>query len=147
MQSGGLATRTENQKQISKTRHSTKSNLKRKYALLFRVHVSFASNKPLARFNETMHCREMQSGGLKTGTERRKKTSKTQYNTQSATKFEHECTPVCCIHVGFGCNQQLTRFAMIVKCLSAMQSGELATRTENQKQISKTMQHTISNKF
>jgi hypothetical protein len=87
MQCGGLATRTENQIRFSKTRHSTKSNLKRKSALLCRVHVSFAGNKPLTRFNATMQCREMQSGGFKTGTERRKQTSKTQNSTKISNKF------------------------------------------------------------
>jgi hypothetical protein len=143
MQSGGLETRAENQKHISKTGTGSQSNFKKhEDALLCCIHVGFGCNQPPARFNDTMQCREMQSGGLITGTESRKQTSKTQHNTKSVNKIEHKCTPVCCIHVSFGCNQQLALFIKITTYCSTMQSGQLATRTENQKRISKTQYKT-----
>jgi len=80
---------------------------------------------------------ENQSGVLITGTKNQRQISKTKYKTKSATNFKHKCAPVCRIHVGFGINQQLTRFSETTVC-SFHQRGPIATRTENQKQISKT---------
>jgi hypothetical protein len=72
---------------------------------------------------------------------------KHNYNTKSARNFEHKCALFCRIHVSFACNQQLESCRVTV-IGSAMQSGALVTRTENQKQTSKTqLQHKISNKF
>jgi hypothetical protein len=90
----------------------------------------------------------MQNGALNTRTENQKQYIKKQnYNTESAANFEHKCAPVRRIHVSFACNQQLANCRATVQG-SEMQSGPLATRTENQKQISKTqLQHRISRKF
>ena len=72
---------------------------------------------------------------------------KTKYNKNSVTNFEHECAPVLRIHVSFGWNQQLASCRVTIQG-SAMQSGALATRTENQKKISKNKtQQKFSNKF
>ncbi len=77
----------------------------------------------------------------------RRKYRKTKHNKNSVTMFEHECTPVCRIHVSFRWNQQLASCRVTIHC-SFMQSGALATRTENKKKISvnKTQQK-FSNKF
>jgi hypothetical protein len=57
--------------------------------------------------------------------------------------FEHECAPVCRIHVSFG-NQQLAS-CRVTFFGSEMQSGALETRTENQKQRSKTQYKSATN--
>jgi hypothetical protein len=59
------------------------------------------------------------------------------------TDFEHKCSHVCRIHNSFACNQQLAYFRVTTRG-SAMQSGELATRTENQMHTSKTKHNTKS---
>ena len=72
---------------------------------------------------------------------------KTKHNKNSVTNFQHECAPVCRIHVSFRWNQQLAscRVTMIG---SVMQSGALDTRTENQMKISENKtQQKFSNKF
>ena len=77
----------------------------------------------------------------------RRKYRKTKHNKNSATNFEHECAPVCRIHVSFGWNQQLASCRVTIPG-SPMQSGALHTRTENQKKISKNKtQQKFSNKF
>jgi hypothetical protein len=53
---------------------------------------------------------------------------KTKHNKNSETNFEHECEPVCRIHVSFGRNQQLASCRVTIQ-RSAMQSGLLGTRT------------------
>ena len=65
----------------------------------------------------------------------RKKYRKTKHNKNSVTNFEHECALHLRIHVSFGRNQQLSS-CRVTSCDSEMQSGLLATRTENQKKIS-----------
>ena len=77
----------------------------------------------------------------------RRKWRKTKHKKNSVTNFEHECTPFCRIHVSFGWNQQLASCRVTV-CGSAMQSGALPTRTENQIKMSKNkIQQKFSNKF
>ncbi len=72
---------------------------------------------------------------------------KTKHNKNSATNFQHECALVCRIHVSFGWNQQPASCRATIHG-SAMQSGALVTRTENQKKISKNKtQQKFSNNF
>jgi hypothetical protein len=81
MQSGDFATRTENQKQISKIKYNTKSVTKFEHecAHVLCIHVSFVCNQQLA------HCRAafcattgsaMHSGFLEPRTESQKRISK-----------------------------------------------------------------------
>jgi hypothetical protein len=90
----------------------------------------------------------MQSGALETRTQNQKWISKAQHSKTSAKKFKYKCALVCRIHVSFGINQQLTCLC-VTSTGSLMQSGASATRTENQKWISKTQytqnQQQISN--
>jgi hypothetical protein len=77
----------------------------------------------------------MQSGASPTRTGTQKQISTTQYNTQPVTNFQNKCLPINCIHVSFGCNQQLAHCRATIPG-SVMQSGGLATETENQKHTS-----------
>ena len=116
MQSGGLATRYENQKQISKTQHNKKqaTNFKHKYAPISCIHVSFGINQQLAYFHVTNRGSEMQSGVLTTRTENQKQIS-TQSNTKQTTIFKLKYAPVCRIHISFGINHQLARFHVTIR--------------------------------
>ena len=77
----------------------------------------------------------------------RRKYRKTKHNKNSVTNFEHECAQVCRIHVSFGWNQQLASCRVTIFG-SEMQSGALATKTENQMEISKNKtQQKFRNKF
>jgi hypothetical protein len=69
-----------------------------------------------------------------------------QYNTKSVANSKYKCAPVLCIHVSVVCNQQLAycRVTFTTFTGSEMQSGAFATRTENQKQTSKTQHNTKS---
>jgi hypothetical protein len=71
-----------------------------------------------------------------------------KYNTKPAKKIKHKCAPVCRIHVSFSINQQLARFGVTIFCVtvkgSEMQSGALASRMKNQKQLSKPQYNKIS---
>jgi hypothetical protein len=80
----------------------------------------------------------MQSGLQVTRTENQKQSQKTKYNTKSAANSKNKCALVRRIHVSFACNQQLA----YCRVTSVMQSGALETRTENQKQCSKTKYNT-----
>ena len=72
---------------------------------------------------------------------------KTKHKKNSATNFQHECAPVCRIHVSFRWNQQLASCRVTIKG-SVMQSGALDTRTENKKKISTSKtQQKFRNKF
>jgi hypothetical protein len=73
----------------------------------------------------------------------RSKVKKTKYNTKSAANSKCKCAPDLCIHVSFACNQQLAHCRETTSG-SEMQSGKLVTRTENQKQSSKTEHNTKS---
>ena len=77
----------------------------------------------------------------------RRKYRKTKHNKNSVTNLEHECAPVCRIHVSFGWNQQLASCRVTFQG-SVMQSGAFDTRTENQMKISKNKtQQKFSNKL
>ncbi len=77
----------------------------------------------------------------------RSKYRKTKHNKNSVTNFQHECALVCRIHVSFRWNQQLASCRVTITG-SAMQSGALATRTENQMKTSKNKTHQkFSSKF
>jgi hypothetical protein len=134
----GADTRPENQKQISKTQHNTKSlaNFKYKCAPVSCIYVSIAFNQQLARLCVTMNDSEMQSGTSVTGTENQKRISKTQHNAKPVKKFKDEGAHACRIHVSFGFDQQQARLCVTING-SEMQSSPLVTRTENQKRISK----------
>ena len=73
----------------------------------------------------------------------RSKVKNTKYNTKSAANSKCQCAPDLCIHVSFACNQQLAHCRETTSG-SEMQSGKLVTRTENQKQSSKTEHNTKS---
>ncbi len=76
-------------------------------------------------------------------TEIRSEFQKHNHNTKSETNFKHKCAPVLCIHVSVVSYQQLASGRVTIQG-SAMQSGALFTRTENQNRISKTqLQHKI----
>jgi hypothetical protein len=77
----------------------------------------------------------MQSGASPTTTETQKKISTTLHNTQPVTNIQNKCLPINCIHVSFGCNQKLAHCRATITG-SVMQSGGLATETENQKHTS-----------
>ena len=149
MQSGASVTRTQNQRQNSKTQRNTTSstNVKHECAPVCRIHVSIGVNKQLeslAGFQDFKAIRNvMQSGALVATTENQKRISKTQSRTTSLTHLKDKCTPVCRIHISFGVNQQLACFNVITSG-SDMQSHDLVARTKNQKQISKTQCNTTS---
>jgi hypothetical protein len=86
---------------------------------------------------------DKQSGVLVSRTKNQMQISKLHYNTKSATNFKHQCALVCRVNVGFGINQQLTRLCVTTRG-SVMQSGAVATRTENRMQISKIQCNTKS---
>jgi hypothetical protein len=90
MQSGALATRTEDQKRMSKTNHNTKSaaNFNHKCALVCCIHVSIACNQQLASCPATIHGSPMQSNALATGTENQKQRSITQLQYIISNKFQ-----------------------------------------------------------
>jgi hypothetical protein len=148
MQSGGLVTKRDNQKRISKTKHITKSvtDFKHKCAPVCRIHVSFPCNKQLTHFSGNITGSFMQSGALKTRAKNQKRIKNTEHNTKSVKKFKHEYQPVCRIHVSFPCNQQLACFRATITG-SDMQSGAKATKAKNKKRIENRAQHKISNKF
>ncbi len=128
-------------------KHITKSasNFKHECALVSRIHVSFGINQQLTSCRVTITRSVMQSGAMATRTEHQKQSSKTQYNSKSASNYKHECAPVYRIHISFGINQQLASCRVTITG-SNKQSGAMATRTEHQKQSSKT-QHKISIKL
>ena len=110
---------TQNQKQIQ--------NIK--------THLSFASTSALpaissshtaVRPSQAARCRAVH---WSLEQKIRRKYRKTKHNKNSATNFEHECAPVCRIHVSFACNQQLACCRETITG-SEMQSGALATRTK-----------------
>jgi hypothetical protein len=90
MQSGALATRTENRSQNSKTQHNTKSvaNHEHKCAPILCIHVSFACNQQLAYCRATMTGCLMQRGAVFTRTENQKQTSKHNTTQNSEQDFE-----------------------------------------------------------
>ncbi len=126
--------RSKIQKQNS-TQHSV-ANFEHKCAPVLCIYVSFACNQQLAHCRVTIRGSPMQSGATVTRTENQKQNSKTHQNTKIGF-FERKRAPVLCIHVSFACNQQLAHF-QATTLGSVMQSGFLVTRTENQKQTSKT---------
>jgi hypothetical protein len=50
----------------------------------------------------------------------------------------HECAPGFCIHISFACNQKLAHFNVTNNGSEMQNAAAFGTRTENQKQISKT---------
>jgi hypothetical protein len=101
--------------------------------MFFCIHVSFVCNQQLTHCRATFTGSDLQSGAFVSRKENQKQTSKTQYITKCAANSKYKCAPVLCIHVSFGCNQQLAHCRVTITG-SVMQSGALATRTENQKQ-------------
>jgi hypothetical protein len=64
---------------------------------------------------------------------RKLEAKKTKYNTKSGKSVansKQKCALVLCVDVSFACNQKLAYCRLTMKG-SAMQSGALATRTEN----------------
>jgi hypothetical protein len=124
----GAETTPENQKRISKTQHNTKSlaNFKYKCAPVSCIYVSIALNQQLARLCVTMHDSEMQSGASATGTENKRRISKTQHNAKPVKQFKDEGAHACRIHVSFSFDQQLARLCVTING-SEMQSSPLVT--------------------
>jgi hypothetical protein len=146
MQSGASVTRTQNQRQNSKTQRNTTSstNVKHECAPVCRIHGMFRSNQQPENLAVVMAIHNvMQSGALVATTENQKRISKTQSRTTSLTHLKDKCTPVCRIHISFGVNQQLACFNVITSG-SDMQSHDLVARTKNQKRIFTTQQDTTS---
>ncbi len=125
------------------TQHEISNNFwKHKCAPVCRIHGSFGCNQHLAHF---ILYSVMQSGELETRTENQKQISKnTTQHTISNNFWKHKCAPVCRIHVGFGCNEQLAHFNSVNVTIrdSDMQSGASSPGTKNQKRISKTQYNT-----
>jgi hypothetical protein len=150
MQSGDLNTRTENQMKISenKTHQKIQQQIFNMNAHSF---VAFTSaSAEISSWQAAVwplsaaSCRAVH---WSLEQKIRWKYRKTKHNKNSATNFEHECAPVCRIHVSFRWNQQLASCRVTITG-SVMQSGALVTRTENQMKISKNKTHQkFSNKF